>query len=340
MTTQIPQPTTLPTTQESAIPSSAETPRRKDSAYADDNDDGTEADLLKTPPLQKLDMLNTRSRPPTTVEAPPTHRRRRSSVGAAIQSLFSQKKESALSMARSQSVGPGATTAVASTPRSSLSEERPFARFFSSLSRFGSEPLDGEMEMEGPFLPPQRPQDAGKKTLVLDLDETLVCSSSTPIPDADLVIPLKSNGQRRPVFVRVRPYVQMFLEKLGDEFEIVVFTASVPEYANAVLNRIDPGRRIRHRLYREHCKLFHGGWIKDLSKLGRQMESIIMLDNCPVSYTYQPLNGVPCTSWYSDKNDTELAELIPFMLRIKPAADVRIAIGVVWEDTIGRIRDL
>ncbi|KAJ3246226.1 Carboxy-terminal domain RNA polymerase II polypeptide A small phosphatase 1 [Chytriomyces hyalinus] len=331
-------PPTLPT-HEPEI--STETPRRKDSAYADDNDDDTESHSLKTRPLQKLDMLNTRSRPATTTETPPNHRRRRSSVGAAIQSLFSQKKESALSMTtRSHSVGPGATTPTAGMPRASLSEDRPFARFFSSLSRFGSEPLDGGMEMDGPFLPPQRPQDAGKKTLVLDLDETLVCSSSTPIPDADLVIPLKSNGQRRPVFVRVRPYVQMFLEKLGDDFEIVVFTASVPEYANAVLNRIDPGRRIRHRLYREHCKLFHGGWIKDLSKLGRQMESIILLDNCAVSYTYQPLNGVPCTTWYSDKSDTELAELIPFMLRIKPAADVRIAIGVVWEDTIGRIRDL
>eukprot|EP00919_Chromeraceae_sp_WS-2016_P058124 GHVR01137888.1.p1 GENE.GHVR01137888.1~~GHVR01137888.1.p1 ORF type:complete len:151 (+),score=7.61 GHVR01137888.1:28-480(+) len=41
-----------------------------------------------------------------------------------------------------------------------------------------------------PFLEPQLPRDVGKKTLVLDLDETLVHSSFRPVPNAAFVIPV------------------------------------------------------------------------------------------------------------------------------------------------------
>lgn len=40
-------------------------------------------------------------------------------------------------------------------------------------------------------------QDANKKTLVLDLDETLVHSSFKPIPDPDYIIPVEIEGKVR-----------------------------------------------------------------------------------------------------------------------------------------------
>jgi hypothetical protein len=42
---------------------------------------------------------------------------------------------------------------------------------------------------------PQRKSDQGKKTLVLDLDETLVHSSFQPVDDVDLVLPVEIDGQ-------------------------------------------------------------------------------------------------------------------------------------------------
>jgi TFIIF-interacting CTD phosphatase-like protein len=47
---------------------------------------------------------------------------------------------------------------------------------------------------------------------------------------------------------------------------------------------IDPERLCTARLFREHCTLIDNLHVKDLSKLGRKMESIILLDNSPNSY--------------------------------------------------------
>lgn len=48
-----------------------------------------------------------------------------------------------------------------------------------------------------PFIPPMEPQDLGKKTLVLDLDETLVHSSFKPVPNPDYIIPVEIDGKVR-----------------------------------------------------------------------------------------------------------------------------------------------
>jgi RNA polymerase II subunit A small phosphatase-like protein len=44
-------------------------------------------------------------------------------------------------------------------------------------------------------LPPQNDRDKGKKTLVLDLDETLVHSSFKPIDNPDIVQPVDIDGK-------------------------------------------------------------------------------------------------------------------------------------------------
>ena len=72
----------------------------------------------------------------------------------------------------------------------------------------------------------QRPCDKGKKTLVLDLDETLVHSSFSPLVRCDTVIPLQLNDTVSNVYVCVRPGIQEFLRSLSYLYEIVVFTAS------------------------------------------------------------------------------------------------------------------
>ncbi len=77
------------------------------------------------------------------------------------------------------------------------------------------------------MLKPLLPEDVGKKCLVLDLDETLVHSSFKAVPQADFVIPVEIEGQTHNVYVLKRPQVDLFLQKMGPLFEIVVFTASL-----------------------------------------------------------------------------------------------------------------
>lgn len=71
--------------------------------------------------------------------------------------------------------------------------------------------------------------DKGRKTVVLDLDETLVHSSFTPLPIYDMVLPLTQDEVVQNVYVCVRPGVGEFLQSLQSQFEIVVFTASASD---------------------------------------------------------------------------------------------------------------
>ena len=51
--------------------------------------------------------------------------------------------------------------------------------------------------------------------------------------------------------MRVRPYLADCLERLSQLYEIVVFTAGVQEYADKILDQIDPERQIiKKRMYR------------------------------------------------------------------------------------------
>lgn len=80
---------------------------------------------------------------------------------------------------------------------------------------------------EESFLGPQRACDIGKKTLVLDLDETLVHSSFQPTQRCQYIIPVEIEGNLYNVYVYLRPGVADFLERMSVFYEIVVYTASL-----------------------------------------------------------------------------------------------------------------
>lgn len=63
--------------------------------------------------------------------------------------------------------------------------------------------------------------------------------------------------------------------------------------------------------------------MKDLSRMGRPMSDVIMIDNSPLSYAFQPENGMPILSWYDDRTDTKLIELIPVLKLLSEVPDVR-----------------
>jgi hypothetical protein len=90
------------------------------------------------------------------------------------------------------------------------------------------------------LLPSPTPEDSVKICLVLDLDETLIHSSFSVIPQADLIFSFGPEETPVTVSVRVRPGARQFLEDLAPLYELVVFTASVKTYADRVVDHIDP----------------------------------------------------------------------------------------------------
>lgn len=174
-----------------------------------------------------------------------------------------------------------------------------------------------------PFLGEQRPCDKGKKTLVLDLDETLVHSSFQPTANCQYVIPVTIDGTVYKVYVYRRPGACEFIERMSQFYEIVVYTASlkiVPfwtvtnvSYADPLLDQMDPKGLIAYRLFRDHCVVSDGVLVKDLGLLGRDLRSIVIIDNAAVSFKFQPRNGIECTPFIDNMKDEELSEMTPFL---------------------------
>ncbi|KAK2467769.1 hypothetical protein APHAL10511_000064 [Amanita phalloides] len=174
-----------------------------------------------------------------------------------------------------------------------------------------------------PLLPPIAAQHIGRKCLILDLDETLVHSSFKSIQQADYVVPVEIEYHWHNVYVIKRPGVDNFLKKMGEIYEVVVFTASLSKYADPVLDKLDTHRVVTHRLFRESCYNHKGNYVKDLSQLGRPIADTIILDNSPASYIFHPNNAVPVSSWFNDPHDTELTDLVPFLADLGIVDDVR-----------------
>uniref|UniRef100_A0A673W1G6 protein-serine/threonine phosphatase n=1 Tax=Salmo trutta TaxID=8032 RepID=A0A673W1G6_SALTR len=173
-----------------------------------------------------------------------------------------------------------------------------------------------------PLLPQAKSKDAGKICVVIDLDETLVHSSFKPVNNADFIIPVEIDGTVHQVYVLKRPHVDEFLKRMGELFECVLFTASLAKYADPVSDLLDKWGAFRGRLFRESCVFHRGNYVKDLSRLGRDLNKVIIIDNSPASYVFHPDNAVPVASWFDDMADTELLDLIPFFEGLSKVEDV------------------
>ncbi|CDS13226.1 hypothetical protein LRAMOSA05404 [Lichtheimia ramosa] len=172
------------------------------------------------------------------------------------------------------------------------------------------------------LLPPLATDHIGRKCLVLDLDETLVHSSFKVIPNPDFIVPVEIDNQYHNVYVLKRPGVDEFMRRMGQVYEIVVFTASLSKYADPVLDMLDIHKVVTHRLFRESCYNHKGTYVKDLSQLGRELTQTLILDNSPASYIFHTSNAVPVSTWFSDPHDTELSDLIAFLEDLTTVDDV------------------
>jgi len=174
----------------------------------------------------------------------------------------------------------------------------------------------------GELLPPKNKNDKDKLTLILDLDETLIHSSFIAIPNSDFKFLIDVEFNRLEVYVCIRPGAERFIKAVAPHFELVVFTAASKSYADHILTRIDPENNIKYRLYRDSCSFFSGVYVKDLSKLGRELQTIIIVDNSPASYMLQPYNAIAIIDWIDDQFDHELDTILEFLLKNKEADNV------------------
>ena len=154
-------------------------------------------------------------------------------------------------------------------------------------------------QVKPPFLP-KLDTKKYKYTLVLDLDETLVHYIE----------------EENSAYVQVRPYAEYFLKELSQYFEIVLFTAAEEDYTDIVLKELNKNKYISHILCRKYTELNNGSYIKDLSKLGRDLSKVVIVDNNKDNFRLQPENGLFISSYFGEQNDNELYLLCDDLMKI------------------------
>jgi len=201
---------------------------------------------------------------------------------------------------------------------------RPLLKCFASKEAYFNESDSiTDIPTHDVLLPPQSDINKGRKTLFLDLDETLVHSSFEPMKGIDIVLPVKLQNMVYNINVIKRPGTEEFLAKMGEIYEVVVFTASLSEYAIPLVKILDETGIVAHILYREHCTAVQGTYVKDLSKVGRDLKDVILVDNSPNSFIFQPENAYHIKNFFDDKTDNELDELGAFLEFVVNVQDVR-----------------
>ncbi|OUZ99103.1 NLI interacting factor [Macleaya cordata] len=184
-----------------------------------------------------------------------------------------------------------------------------------------------------------------KLTVVLDLDETLVCAYETSsLPaivrnqateaglnwfELECVSSDKEcDGKPKVNHVTVfeRPGLHEFLKQSSEFANLVLFTAGLEGYARPLVDRIDNKKCFSHRLYRPSTiSTRYREHVKDLSGLSEDLCRIVLVDNNPFSFLLQPLNGIPCVPFSAGQpNDQQLLDvLLPLLKLLSLQKDVR-----------------
>mmetsp|Transcript_9487 Transcript_9487/g.13246 ORF Transcript_9487/g.13246 Transcript_9487/m.13246 type:complete len:260 (-) Transcript_9487:306-1085(-) len=190
-----------------------------------------------------------------------------------------------------------------------------------------------------PLLPPQSKKHRGKLCVVLDMDETLLHSEfgeknnnlrqyedrPTVTSKEDFMLKVWYQGRYETIRSYMRPGLKTFLKKAAADFEVVVFTAALPVYANAALDYIDPtGELITHRLFRDACVESHGyAFVKDVSRLGRDLSKVVLVDNSPIAMAASAANAIPILSYFDNRKDRELPKLLATLYHLRMCRDVQ-----------------
>ena len=189
--------------------------------------------------------------------------------------------------------------------------------------------------------------DENKPLLVMDLDETMVsvhsipsvsCISLPPSHSNEFIIPLAEET----LHVIKRPFLDRFLLEIKKYFNICCFTSAQKEYADRILERIDPEHKIfSYRLYRTDCRIvpfkcregkglgnkLKGTLIKDLRTLReiKELSQIVIVDDNFMHFGMQMDNGILVSPFYGSSQDKELLFLLDYLIRLTQYTNIQAA---------------
>ena len=162
-------------------------------------------------------------------------------------------------------------------------------------------------------------------TLILDLNETLIS--------------LKYANNIKGL-IRVRPFLYDFLDVVGQYYELILFTGSSENYTKSIVEALERKKKYFDFIfYRQYLVKCGDCYIKDLSKIGRPLNSTIIIDNNPQNYKLQKENGICIKSfWGDDPDDIALYNLIDILINIvKEKVDVRDGLSKYRDEIVSKV---
>ena len=164
-----------------------------------------------------------------------------------------------------------------------------------------------------------------KYTLVLDINDTLINIQYSDNNNGQVLVP------------NLRPGLFSFLGAIKPFYELISFTTESKEYSDIILKEIEKNRKyFDYNLYKEHCTLYGNKFVKDISKLGRDIKKIIIVDDDPNNFILNPENGIQISPYLGDstKDDTTLFELKKLLILFHRTGgeDIRKAIKAYEKD--------
>lgn len=171
----------------------------------------------------------------------------------------------------------------------------------------------------------------GKKRLaIFDLDETLIHCELYDIDSAQKKIKIKMSASfEKTVGLNIRPNYRETISKIKEKYHVIMFTASLQKYADAIMEEIDPnGDLFQYRLYRNNCTQIKVDnqiyYIKDLRVFKNiSLDDIVIIDNSVLSFAFHLDNGIPILSYYSGSDEIEMNNLMKLLEKLAEVPHIK-----------------
>ena len=117
--------------------------------------------------------------------------------------------------------------------------------------------------------------------------------------------------------LKLRPGIGTFLEVIREYYEIILFTEASEAYTELIMEAFNKNNFFDFKLFRQHTIIIGQDFVKDLQRIGRPLDRIIIIDNMAQNFRMQKFNGILIKPFYGeDQNDRALIDLIPILINI------------------------
>ena len=168
-----------------------------------------------------------------------------------------------------------------------------------------------------------------KYTLILGLEETLISFKLR-----------NNNNNSISGILRFRPGLHSFLSEMKKYFEIIIFSLYPQKIGNYLIDTLEKKEKfIDYRFFVQHSIIIENEFVKDLKRIGRPMDRMIIVDNLPQNFKFNKKNGIKIKSYWEDNyNDSTLGELSKILIKIvHEGGDVRDGLEKYRDEIIGKI---